>query len=154
MTGSVLKQLAELPTLSGEELKRRWRSLYGTDPPTYNKKYLIRRLAYRIQELAFGGLSKRTREHLEQLAATDTFGNKNNPMERRRRKGGMPIAGTRLVREWNGRRYEVTVVRGGFEFEGRRYRSLSGVTKAITGGHRNGPAFFGLPRMTSKGEGA
>jgi hypothetical protein len=54
------------------------------------------------------------------------------------------LAGTRLVREWNGRRYEVTVVPGGFVFEGRRYRSLTAITKAITGTHWNGRAFFGL----------
>jgi len=54
------------------------------------------------------------------------------------------VADTRLVREWNGNRYEVTVVHGGFEFQGRRYRSLSAITKAITGTHWNGPGFFGL----------
>ena len=60
------------------------------------------------------------------------------------KKKGMPVVGTRLIREWNGGRYEVIVVRDGFEFEGQKFRSLTAITKVITGTHWNGPAFFGL----------
>ena len=63
----------------------------------------------------------------------------------------VPMVGTRLVREWDGERYEVTVVQGGFEFAGRRYRSLTAIAKAITGTHWNGPAFFGLRSMRKEG---
>lgn len=73
-------------------------------------------------------------------------------LKRRQRKNGMPVAGTWLIREWQGRRYEVTVVDGGFEYEGRRYRSLTAITKAITGTHWNGPAFFGLRKPERKQE--
>ncbi len=68
----------------------------------------------------------------------------------RRKKKGMPLIGTRLVREWNGTRYEVTVVRGGYEFDGRRYRSLTAIVKEITGTKWNGPAFFGLRECEEK----
>jgi hypothetical protein len=65
----------------------------------------------------------------------------------------LPVEGTRLVREWNGERHEVTVVAGGFEYGGRRYRSLTAVATAITGAHWSGPAFFGL-RSAKQKEGA
>ena len=60
--------------------------------------------------------------------------------------------GTRLVREWQGDRYEVTVVKGGFEFEGRKYRSLTAITKVITGTHWNGFLFFGLQKRAKSGK--
>ena len=56
----VLKQVAELPHLATTVLKERWRVLYGREPPVANRNYLVQRLAYRVQELAFGGLSEET----------------------------------------------------------------------------------------------
>ena len=149
MKQSVLKQVAELPELDSDQLKERWRAMFGSEPPAYNKPYLIKRLAYRIQELAFGGLSEAAQAQLRDALQEDD--GLPGRMQRRRRKLGMPVVGTRLVREWQGNRYEVTVVSGGFEFEGRKYRSLSAITKAITGTHWNGPGFFGL-RQNSKKE--
>ena len=149
MKQSVLKQVAELPELDSDQLKERWRAMFGSEPPAYNKPYLIKRLAYRIQELAFGGLSEAAQAQLRDALQEDD--GLPGRMQRRRRKLGMPVVGTRLVREWQGNRYEVTVVSGGFEFEGRKYRSLSAITKAITGTHWNGPGFYGL-RQNSKKE--
>lgn len=155
MRKGVLAQIAELPRLSHGELQERWRSLYGTEPPTYNRSRLIKRLAYRIQELAHGGLSEFARaelgRHIE-AERLDTEAAEVTRMRRRQRKDGMPVAGTRLIREWRGNRYEVTVVDGGFEFEGRRYRSLTAITKAITGTHWNGRAFFGLRKPEKRKE--
>ena len=149
MKQSVLKQVAELPELDSDQLKERWRALFGSEPPAYNKPYLIKRLAYRIQELAYGGLSDAAQAQLrDALHEDDSLPGR---MHRSRRKPGMPVVGTRLVREWQGNRYEVTVVSGGFEFDGRKYRSLTAITKAITGTHWNGPGFFGL-RQNSKKE--
>jgi len=149
MKQSVLKQVAELPELDSDQLKERWRALFGSEPPAYNKPYLIKRLAYRIQELAYGGLSNVAQAQLRDALHEDD--GLPGRMQRSRRKPGMPVVGTRLVREWQGNRYEVTVVSGGFEFEGRKYRSLTAITKAITGTHWNGPGFFGL-RQNSKKE--
>lgn len=150
MKKSILKQVAELSGMDSGQLKERWRALHGSEPPAYNKTYLIKRLAYRIQELAFGGLSEtavgQLRDALDQDDKDGTIGRKR----RRKRRPGMPVVGTRLVREWQGGRYEVTVMDGGFEFEGRTYRSLSAVTKVITGTHWNGPDFFGLRRRRKK----
>jgi len=143
MSDTVLKQLAELPMLSVGELRGRWRSLYGTEPPvSYKCQYLIRRLAWRIQELAYGGLPESARATLRQVADEDAAATRRPSS--RKREMNLPVAGTRLLRDWNGERHEVLVARDGFDFRGRRYRSLSAVAKAITGAHRSGPAFFGL----------
>ena len=150
MKKSVLKQVAELPNLDSDQLKERWRALFGSEPPAYNKSYLVKRLAYRIQELAFGGLSEGAQAQLREALDEDDTDSNATRLHRRRRKDGMPVTGTRLVREWQGNRYEVTVVHGGFEFEGRKYRSLTAITKAITGTHWNGPGFFGLRKPIGK----
>ncbi len=149
MKQSVVRQVAELAGLGLAELKKRWLDLYGVEAPVYSKVYLVKRLAHRIQELAYGGLSEGTRAELREAAEG---GLSPASAKRRRRKAsrGMPIIGTRLVREWNSKRYEVTVVSGGFEYEGQRYRSLSAITRAITGTRWNGPSFFGLREKSGK----
>ncbi len=145
MQGSVLKQLADLDGLDVKALREQWRTLYGTEPPaTCKRKHLVRRLAYRVQELAFGGLADETKARLRQIADENPLGGVRRRRGRRVRQRNVPVAGTRLIREWHGRRYEVTVLRDGFEFEGRRFRSLSAVARTITGAHHSGPRFFGL----------
>jgi hypothetical protein len=154
---SVVRQIAELETLPAAQLEDRWRALFGTDPPTYQRRFLVKRLAYRIQELAYGGLSEATRARMEEIAQEAGFDEEASLPGRGRRATGrkrdLPVAGTRLVREWNGRRYEVTVTTTGLQFEGRPYRSLSAIANAITNGHWNGRVFFGLrdgPKETSR----
>jgi hypothetical protein len=148
---TVLAQIAEIERMSLAELRTRWRELFATDPPGYSRELFVRRLAYRVQELAFGGLSPTTREKLASIAASiDACNGNGNGLKRRRRDDILP--GTRLVREWNGRRYEVVVAKDGFEFEGRPYRSLSAIAEAITGAHWNGKLFFGLRRQARRKE--
>jgi hypothetical protein len=147
MSNATLTQIAELQHLPMPALQERWRSLMGSDPPRYNRSFLIRRIAYRVQELAQGGLSQATRAKMNELldrAGYDEIGalRRGRPPVPARR--GRPVAGTRLIREWNGELHEVTAVSGGFEYRGRRYRSLTAITELITGTHWNGPAFFGL----------
>src|SRR5215210_6671224 len=137
----VLGRLAALQTLPTAELKRQWRELFGTEPPPFNRPYLQSRLAYRIQELAYGGLRPETRARLEALGEQLDGG---NVVLRRVRADGRPIAGTRLVREHGGVEHTVTVLPDGFEWEGRPYRSLSAIARAITGTRWNGWTFFGL----------
>lgn len=155
MTDTTLRQIADLPNLSYDELKQLWRILHGKDSPAYSKPYLIKRLAYRIQELTYGGLSENAKTKLKEAFEAGGFdengGVKVDKRTLRKRSNDMPVIGTRFVREWNGERYEVIVVEGGFEYQGRRYRSLTGIAKAITGGHWNGPAFFGINRSRGKG---
>jgi Protein of unknown function (DUF2924) len=150
MKRGVLKQVAELATLSHDALKQRWRDLYGTAPPSYNRVGLLKRLAYRVQELSYGGLSEETRRRLREFIPPEQLDGEDAEVARaarRRRRDGIPVIGTLLVREWHGTRYEVTVVWNGFEYEGCLYRSLTAVARAITGTHLNGPQFFGLRRL-------
>jgi hypothetical protein len=137
----VLGRLAALRTLPTPELKRQWRELFGTEPPPFNRPYLQSRLAYRVQELAYGGLRPETRARLEALGEQLDGG---NVVLRRVRADSRPIAGTRLVREHAGVEHVVTVLADGFEWEGRPYRSLSAIARAITGTRWNGWTFFGL----------
>jgi len=153
MTDSVLKQVADLKNLTHDELKELWTTLNGGEPPAYNRQFIISRLAYRIQEIAYGGLSDDAREQMQRILKDGGFdGNGCDSGRRRkqrdtRRKHDAPIAGTRFVRDWNGNRYEVIAVHNGFEFEGRLYRSLTAIAKAITGTHWNGRVFFGLAKQ-------
>jgi hypothetical protein len=138
MTESVAARVAALPKTPTPELKQMWRELFDKEPPGFSRNYLISRLAYRIQELAYGGLKPATRVKLDALAhALD-------PKAARKRVVNGPVVGTQLIREWHGVEHQVTVLNDGFEWEGRRYKSLSAVAHAITGTRWNGPVFFGL----------
>ncbi len=137
----VLGRLAALQTVPTADLKRQWREVFGTEPPPFNRPYLQSRLAYRIQELAYGGLKPETRARLEALGEQLDGG---NVVLRRIRADERPIAGTRLIREYQGVEQTVTVLADGFEWEGRPYRSLSAIARHITGTRWNGWTFFGL----------
>jgi hypothetical protein len=148
MADSVLKQVAGLKDLDHDELKALYITLHGKEPPAYNRDFIIKRLAYRIQEIAYGGLSQQAHAKMDDVLKRHGYDengvSKSQSSSRTRRTKDVPVTGSRLIREWNGRRYEVTAMRDGFEFDGRRYRSLSAVAKAITGAHWNGRKFFGL----------
>lgn len=151
---SVLRQIADLQNLSHKELCSLWRTLYGKNPTATNRRYLIKRLAYRIQEIAYGGLSEKARSTMDKILDAHGFdengGNMDSMRTEKKRKAGIPVIGTRLVRVWNGCRYEVKVIYGGFEYEGRRYKSLTAIATAITGTHWNGRVFFGLRNSYEK----
>ncbi|MFC7478043.1 DUF2924 domain-containing protein [Dankookia sp. GCM10030260] len=137
----VLSRLAALQTTLIADLKQQWRELFGKEPPPFNKAYIQSRLAYRIQELAYGGLKPETRARLEALGEQLDGG---NIVLRRIRADGRPLPGTRLLREYDGIQHVVTVRADDFEFEGRPYRSLSAIARHITGTRWNGWTFFGL----------
>ena len=137
----VLGRLAALKTASTPALKQQWRELFGTEPPPYNRRFLESRLAYRIQELAYGGLKPETVARLEALGEQLDGG---NVVLRRIRADSRPLPGTRLIREHDGVQHVVTVRADDFEYEGRPYRSLSAIARHITGTRWNGWAFFGL----------
>jgi len=137
----VLSRLAALQAAPIARLKEQWRELFGKEPPPWNKAYIQSRLAYRIQELAYGGLKPETRARLEALGEQLDGG---NVVLRRIRADSRPLAGTRLLREWQGVQHVVTVRQDDFEFEGRPYQSLSAIARHITGTRWNGWTFFGL----------
>jgi hypothetical protein len=141
---TILAKLAALKGASAADLKARWRELFDSEPPAYNRRFLESRLAYRIQELAYGGLSRATLDRLKamagQYARQDSATRKARPMLR-------PVAGTKLIREWEGIEHCVTVRTDDFEYLGRPYQSLSSVARQITGTKWNGWVFFGLKTL-------
>jgi hypothetical protein len=138
---NVLGRLAALLEADTPELKQQWRELFGREPPPRNRSYLRSRLAYRVQELAYGGLKPETLARLEALGEQLDGG---NITLRRIRGDDKPIAGTRLIRQYQGVEHTVTVSQHHYEWEGRPYRSLFAIARAITGTRWNGRTFFGM----------
>jgi hypothetical protein len=138
---SVVAQLAALRKMSVVELKQRWEALFGTPAPNNSRSYLEVRLGNRIQELMLGGLSRDTRRVLDLLVKELDGKNARKAIMTDPRK---PVPGTRLLREWDGAEHSVTVLRDGFDWQGRKFKSLSAVARAITGTQWNGYRFFGL----------
>jgi hypothetical protein len=148
MTDTIPARLVALRTTPIADLRSQWRELFDTEAPPFNRRYLESRLAYRIQELAYGGLKPETVKRLEALGEQLDGGS----ISTRRIRGGdlKPIAGTRLIREWQGTEHVVTVTQDGFEWQGRPYQSLSAIARAITGTRWNGWVFFGLKNHRSR----
>lgn len=147
MTDNVLARLTALRSTPTAELKVLWHEICEGEAPPYNRRFLESRLAYRIQELAYGGLKRETAERLAGLGDQLDGGNRTT---RRARVDNRPVAGTRLVREWQGTEHCVTVCNDGFDYEGRPYKSLSAIARAITGTRWNGWVFFGLKNHRSR----
>jgi hypothetical protein len=144
----ILARLAALKTMSVNDLKAEWQILFDTPAPNNSRNFLESRLAYRIQELTFGGPDKQTRRLLDLLAdeVNGTLTRKARIADPRN-----PVVGTKLIREWEGIPHTVTVLKEGFECGGKRYKSLSAVARTITGTQWNGYRFFGL-RERKRGE--
>jgi len=135
------RMLEALPALCPAELRSEWRRLYRSQPPRLSRDLLIRAVAYRIQELRYGGLNKTIRRKLATLVTAPQSEGEIAP------EAVQKISrGARLVREWNGRTHTVTVQEEGFTYAGRTYRSLTAIAREITGAHWSGPRFFGLAR--------
>jgi hypothetical protein len=132
----VLAQIAALQRMDAKGLYQQWEVMMGTPPPG-SAASLRQRLIHRVQELAYGGVKKAVRDTLETVARKDAG---EGPVEK------APTTGTRFIREWRGQRHEVTACEGGFEYLGKKFKSLTSVAKAITGNHTNGKLFFGLSK--------
>jgi hypothetical protein len=150
---SVLRQLAALQKMSTEDLQEKWRDLYGNEPPKFSRTFIQKRLAYRIQELFYGGLSEETEKRLAEIVKRNSKGypgRKNIDPENEPKGKKKILPGTRFVRIYNGVRYTVTASERGFVFRGRTFRSLSAVAREITGNSWNGREFFGLVKRKRK----
>ena len=137
----ILARLAALKAMSVNELKTEWQAMFDAPAPNNSRTFLESRLAYRIQELTYGGPDKQTRRLLGLLAdeVEGTLTRKAQIADPRN-----PVVGTKLIREWDGVAHTVTVLKDGFDWGGQRYKSLSAVARAITGTRWNGYRFFGL----------
>jgi hypothetical protein len=146
MAIDVTRKLAQLRTLSRQELLGLWQELYRKAAPQgMRRELLVPFLAYRIQENAYGGLKPSTRAELRRIARNlDRSKGSAEIRARTRIKSG-----TRLIRRWRGETHEIVVADSGYEYRGTTYRSLSKIACEITGTRWSGPAFFGLNKGTS-----
>jgi Protein of unknown function (DUF2924) len=137
---AVEAELDRLPTARTADLRKRYRELFRAEPQkAFGPDLLRRSIAHRIQEKAYGGLSRITQKLLDQLvkqALTKPNGRLQLP---RRIKPGCE-----LVRTWKGKKYRVVVTVDGFAYDGKTFTNLSEIASAITGTRWNGPRFFGL----------
>lgn len=154
-------QLDELQHMTTGELAERYHDLHGQPVGTRHRQYLIRKIAWRIQADAMGGLSERARARAMELAndsdirvmapktmvcppqsgVRSTVTKPHTPRDPR-----LPSVGSVIVRQYKGETVRVTVLvdGDGFEYKGGRYKTLSAVAKHITGSHINGFRFFQL----------
>lgn len=146
---NITAELARLQGLTNFELRGEWRRLHAMQPPrSLSRDLLLRGISYKIQERAFGGLSKSV---LRKLTGADP--NASSVECRSAAPRTVVKPGTRLVRAWNGQTHTVLVHTDGVEWRGKRYRSLSIVAREITGAHWSGPRFFGLTSNKGAGDG-
>jgi hypothetical protein len=130
-----LGRLADMPP---EELKHEWARRYGAPAPNLSPELLRLGIGYRLQEERRGSISRSTRSLLRQVAARAGEADNKKLLPRKL------TLGTRLVRDWHGVGHTATVLDGGFEYDGKQWRSLTAIANAITGTKWNGPRFFGL----------
>jgi len=156
---NVEREIAALRDMSVGELHDRYVEVFGEPVRSRHKDYLIRRIAWRLQANAEGGLSQRALARAEELAANadvrvtpprvDRLTGPRRP-DRVAPVGALdprlPPVGSQVVREYKCRCITATVLADGFEYRGERYRSLSAVAKAVTGTHWNGFLLFELNR--------
>ncbi len=159
MTLNVGNEMSALEQISVGELRERYAELFDETTSARNRKWLIKRIIWRMQSLEQGGLSDRARERARELAnrtdlrvtaprnasLTSEPGGETKSVRCRIASGSRtPLPGTVITRDYKGRRLQVQVLSNGFEFEGEVFRSLSAVAKQITGSHWNGYKFFNL----------
>jgi hypothetical protein len=152
------KELATLERMTVGELQQRYVEVFGEPVRSRHKQYLIRRIVWRLQANAEGGLPERALRRAEELANVadarvtpprDGVAGPGKPTRgsnaaAHRADPRLPPVGVAITREYKGRSLTVTVLADGFEWEGERYGSLTAVAKAITGSHINGFRFFKL----------
>jgi hypothetical protein len=148
---ALINAIMALKTASLEELKAKYAAILGqASPCSNNKAYLWRKIAYRLQEVEYGGLSAETQSRISELI--ERYDPVNNKMFRPQNEPGknrgtgrdtrLPIPGAIIRKEYKGQILEVKVLERGFEYQGQIYRTLSSVAKAVTGAHWNGHLFF------------
>ncbi len=130
--GKLESLIAEISAFDRAGCLDRWRDVFGRPPPKHlSPQFMKRVLIWEIQNRALGGVSLKTTRRLNQIASGKTLPAMTKP-------------GARLIREWNGRTYQVEVVEGGYVMDGKTWRSLSAIARHITGARWSGPRFFGV----------
>jgi hypothetical protein len=154
----IVKEVESLSEMTVNQLREKWVAVWGEKCRSRNKDFLRKRIAWKMQANVYGGLSQRALERARELADETLLKIRNPaPMPMARAHGGtivrrvhapgdprIPGPGTVITRDYKGRKLLVSVLNDGFEFEGRKFRSLSAIAKQVTGSHWNGVHFFGL----------
>jgi len=147
-------QVSALSDMTVAELREKYEEAFGEPARSRNKDYLRKKVAWRIQELAEGGLSDRAQARIDSLAAKASIDwRKPEPEEKSvdqepQRDARLPVAGTVITRTYKGVEHHVTVLEEGFEYQGARYTGLSRIAREITGTNWNGFLFFKLQRRS------
>jgi DUF2924 family protein len=152
MDETLQAEIAGLPRMRTDELRKRYREVFGEESSTAHKQHLVRRIAWRLQVLAEGDLSERARRRAMEIA-DDADLRRTMPAQFSQSKPQKslhdtrrPAPGALLTRVYQGRTIEVKALAEGFEYNGERYESLSAVARAATGTRWNGLVFFGLAK--------
>lgn len=139
MQSDLSEHFGPLMSMKPPELRARWRDVYRSMAPDIGPDLLRRGIAYRLQERRRGSLASSTRRDIERLIKRLGKGEGELATDATRLK-----TGTRLLRSWRGKIHHVLVLDDGYEFDGRRYQSLTQIAHDVTGAHWSGPRFFGL----------
>ncbi len=139
---AVQSEVAGLHAMKMPDLWKVWDLHFSSRPEHPNRKFLTSRLAYRLQELAFGSLPQSTRERLADCGQHLSKIKSKTPAK------AVAIPGATLVREFDGRQHRVHVLSDGrYEYNQQIYGSLSAIARTITGTQWSGPVFFGIKNM-------
>ncbi len=151
---SITQEIAELRAMGVPELVERYEAVHGKPPRVKHRDWLWRRIAWKVQEQRFGGLSEVAKRRLDELIAELELplGQRTVNGKVARSRPGDPPLGTTLTRVWKGQDVRTTAVEGGWEHDGVVHRSLSAVAKAVTGSHWNGRLLFGLTKRKEAGK--
>ncbi len=133
------EDLAKLNTMNINELKKLFLRYFNAHPTLKTKEAYILKLSYRMQELEFGGLSSASRSFLSKISAKAP-----NVKKVAIAPIGTKMIGTKIIKQYKGRDYVIRVLENGYELDGQRFKSLSGMAKKITGMKISGSAFFGF----------
>jgi hypothetical protein len=164
VSDSIIKEIQALQRMTVGQLRVEWERLYGEPTRSRNRTYLWRRLAWRIQEIEYGGLRDETRQRMFE-AAPATFVRSQIPVGFQLQENGasappgavaprrdprLPSPGSTIVREYRGQTLRLLVLADGFELDGVHHNSLSEAARVVTGQRWNGPLFWGLTKRTRK----
>jgi hypothetical protein len=156
MENAINAKIAALKNKTIPELQKEFEVLFdGQKASSDNKVYLVRRIAYRLQDLEYGGLSQKAQNRLKELVGLyDPVNNKairpkvsvetQARTKTRGRDMRLPIPGTIITKDYRGKKYQVKVLENGFEYEGKIYKHLTAIAEKITSAHWNGYTFFNL----------
>ena len=137
---SVIKQVMALQNMRGSELEAMWDKFFDHPPEVLSRQHMTAKIAYKIQELVYGGIDAETEDKIKAGAKKI-----QGPLDpKKKSKKFSPMIGTKITKEYRGKLHEVLVVKDGFAYNNEIYKSLSAIATKIAGTKWNGLKFFGV----------